>query len=137
MIRTHSVLAKPIGLGRGRGGGVMGEPKLELPNLCGASHWHLEALPSDVSLSASRVQAAVAIADDGHLVRGEHESHRHDDVRQQGPDTTPPQPAVEGATAAAPLECWHGRRATLRRRIVSGLALYTECSHLQRGLAAD
>jgi hypothetical protein len=25
------------------------------------------------------------------------------------------------------------RRATLRRRIVSGLALYTECSHLQRG----
>ena len=87
------MLAKPIGLGRGRGGGVMGEPKLELPNLCGASHWHLEALPSDVSLSASRVQAAVAIADDGHLVRGEHESHRHDEVRQQGPDSTPPQPA--------------------------------------------
>ncbi len=96
------MLAKPIGPGRGRGGGVMGEPKLELPNLCGASHWHLEALPSDVSLSASRVQAAVAIADDGHLVRGEHESHRHDEVRQQGPDSTPPQPAFEGTTAAPP-----------------------------------
>jgi len=77
--------------------------------------WRLRPWPLD--MCASRMQAPVSLADDGHLVRGEHKSHRRDEVRQQGQDITPPQPAFEGTID------------TVVQRIVSGLTLYTECSH--------
>jgi hypothetical protein len=79
--------------------------------------WRLRQPPD---MCASRMQAPVSLADDGHLVRGEHKSHRRDEVRQQGQDITPPQPAFEGTID------------TVVQRIVSGLTLYTECVRTRR-----